>query len=130
MMADNLLWVLGQQPSGGRVLLLAHNGHVFVQVGPTTLRPEIKYTTMGQHLRRALGKSYTVIGTDARALGYYLEEQSPPPESHLGSLFVGLGASWLLLDLRAAAQDPELARWLEQPRRVRIKWGDSLEMAA
>jgi erythromycin esterase len=123
MMADNLLWALGQQPSGGRILVLAHNAHVFAEVGPTTLRPPLDYTTLGQHLRRALDGSYVVIGTDARALGYYLTEQRPSPEQHLAPMFGGLGHRWLMLDLRAAAQDSVLASWLRQPRRVRYQWG-------
>jgi erythromycin esterase len=123
MMADNLLWALGREPGGGRILLLAHNAHVFVEVGPTTLRPPLRYTTLGQRLRRALDSSYVAIGTDARALGYYLTEQQPPPAQHLGSMFGALGHRWLMLDLRAAVQDPALASWLRQPRRVRFNWG-------
>jgi erythromycin esterase len=123
MMADNLLWALGQEPSGGRVLVLAHNAHVFPEVGPTMLRPPVRYTTLGQHLRRALDSSYVAIGTDARALGYYLTEQAPPPVEHLASMFGMLGQRWLMLDLRAAAQDSVLASWLQRPRRVRYQWG-------
>jgi erythromycin esterase len=123
MMADNLLWALGREPRGGRILLLAHNGHVFVEVGPTTLRPPHRYMTLGQRLRRALDSSYVAIGTDARALGYYLTEQSPSPAQHLGSMFGMLGQSWLMLDLRAAAQDSMLASWLQHPRQVRSQWG-------
>ena len=123
IMADNLLWALGQQPSGGRILVLAHTAHVFPETGPTTLGPPLQYTTLGGHLRRGLGSSYVVIGTDARALGYYETEQQPPPSRHLGSMFGMLGDRWLLLDLRAAAQDPALASWLRGPRRVRYQWG-------
>jgi erythromycin esterase-like protein len=123
IMADNLLWALGQQPSGGRILVLAHNAHVFAEVGPTTLAPPLEYTTLGRHLRRALDSSYVVIGTDARALGYYLTEQLPSPGQHLAPMFGGLGHRWLMLDLRAAAQDSVLASWLRQPRRVRFQWG-------
>jgi erythromycin esterase len=123
MMADNLLWALDQQPSGGRILVLAHNAHLFRQVGPTTLRPPLQYTTVGQHLQRKLGSSYVVIGTDARALGYYLEEQDSPRAQHLASMLGGLGRNWLSIDLRAAAEDPALASWLRQPRQVRFQWG-------
>jgi erythromycin esterase-like protein len=123
MMADNLLWALGQQPGGGRVLVLAHNAHVFAEVGPTTLGPPLQYTTMGQYLRRAIDSSYVAIGTDARALGYYEAEQRPSPTPHLASMFGMLGERWLAIDLRAAARDSALARWLRQPRRVRFQWG-------
>jgi erythromycin esterase len=123
MMADNLLWALTQQPDGGRILVLAHNGHLLTQVGPRTFGPPIQYATVGQYLRRALDSLYVVIGTDARALGYYVEEQRPPPPSHLGSMFGRLGRSWLLLDLRAAAGEPVLASWLQQPRTIRSQWG-------
>lgn len=123
MMADNLLWGLRQEPGGGRILVLAHNAHVFSEVGPTTLGPPLHYTTLGQHLRRALDSSYVVIGTDARTLGYYLAEQTPSPAQHLAAMFGVLGPGWLMLDLRAAGQDSVLASWLRQPRRVRYHWG-------
>jgi hypothetical protein len=64
-----------------------------------------------------------VIGTDARALGYYLEEQDSPPAQHLGSMFGVLGRTWLTIDLRAAAEDADLASWLRRPQRVRFNWG-------
>lgn len=123
IMADNLLWALGQQPGGGRILVFAHNAHVFVDPGPTTLGPPLVYATLGHYLRRAMDSAYMVIGTDARALGYYLPEQDPAPAPHLASMFGMLGQSWLMIDLRAAAQDSVLGAWLRQPRRVRFQWG-------
>jgi erythromycin esterase len=123
IMADNVLWALDQQPGGGRILVLAHNGHLFREAGPTTLGRPLRFTTVGQRLRSKLGSSYVVIGTDARALGYYLEEQDSPPAQHLGSMFGVLGRSWLTIDLRAAAEDADLASWLRQPQRVRFNWG-------
>jgi hypothetical protein len=38
-------------------------------------------------------------------------------------MFGVLGDRWLMLDLRAAAQDSALTSWLRQPRRVRFQWG-------
>jgi erythromycin esterase len=123
MMADNLLWALGQQPAGGRILVFAHNAHVFVAAGPTTLRPPLEYTSLGHYVRKEMDSAYVAIGTDARVLGYYLPEQDSSPAPHLASMFGRLGRSWLMIDLRAAAQDSALAAWLRRPRRVRYNWG-------
>ncbi len=123
-MADNVLWTLGPQPNGGRVLLLAHNAHVFADNGPTTLGSQLRSTvTVGQYLRKAIDSSYVVIGTDARVLGYYLPEQHSPPATHLASLVGTVDQGWRMIDLRAASQDSILATWLRQSREVRIHWG-------
>jgi erythromycin esterase-like protein len=124
-MAENVLWVLRQRPQGGRLLILAHNAHVFADTGSVTLgplRPRAP-TLLGKRLRAALGGRYLVIGTDARALGYYVEEQDPVNRESLGSALAELGHSWLLLDLDAAAKDPAVEAWLREPRLVRFQWG-------
>jgi erythromycin esterase-like protein len=125
IMADNLLWVLRQQSGRGRVLLLAHNAHVFADAGPVTLRPALspQPAMLGQRLRAALGDGYVVIGTEARALGYYLAEQDAPSTASLGALLGTLGRRWLLLDLRAAAEDSAVGMWLRQPQLLRHQWG-------
>jgi erythromycin esterase-like protein len=125
LMTDNVLWVLGQQPRDGRLLLLAHNAHVFADAGPFTVGPTLARTPtlLGQRLRAALGEAYVVIGTEARALGYYLAEQDSVNTGSLGSALGELGRSWLLIDLDAAAHEPTLANWLQQPQPVRHQWG-------
>ena len=125
VMTENVLWVLRQQPRGGRVLILAHNAHVFAESLSVTLGPPLPRapTLLGPRLRAALGDRYVAIGTEARALGYYLEEQDPLNTESLGSALSELGRGWLLIDLDAAAREPALGAWLREPRLVRYQWG-------
>lgn len=125
LMTENVLWVLCQQPKGGRLLILAHNGHVFAESSSVTLGspPPRVPTMLGQRLRAELGDEYVVIGTEARALGYYLEEQDPVNTESLGSALGELGRGWLLIDLDAAAREPALTAWLREPWLVRYQWG-------
>ena len=54
-MADNVLWILDQQP-GARMALWAHNGHI------TFDEQVMAGGSMGVHLRRALGPDYLTFG--------------------------------------------------------------------
>jgi erythromycin esterase-like protein len=123
IMADNLFWALEQEGSRERLLLLAHNAHVFADratLGPPLAQEPL---TLGQRLRDALGDAYVVIGTEARALGYYVKEQGTPDSTSLGSVLRMVGLPWFILDLRAAKADRSLAAWLDQPRSIRYQWG-------
>jgi erythromycin esterase-like protein len=123
-MAENVRWILRQQPRTGRLLILAHNAHVFADTLWVTLRRWPRAPTLlGQRLRAQLGDNYVVVGTEARTLGYYLEEQDPVSKESLGSALGELGRGWLLLDLDAAARQPALGAWLREPRLVRFNWG-------
>lgn len=123
LMTENVLWVLRQQPREGRLLVLAGNAHVFADTGSFTGRPFARTPTlMGQRLRASLGDGYVVIGTEARALGYYVAEQDPVNTESLGSALGELGRSWLLIDLGAGAYEPTLANWLHKPQPVRHQW--------
>ncbi len=125
IMADNLLWALDQEGSSGRILLLAHNAHVFAEPLSTTLgRPLAQGPLMlGQRLRGELSDRYIIVGTDARALGYYLEEQVAPDSASLGSILSHAATPWFMVDLRGAKAEPALSTWLRQPRYVRYNWG-------
>ncbi len=63
-MAENVVWALGQEGPAGRVFVVAHNMHV--QIAATAGGPWDAYermpTSMGQHLRAALGDRLVVIG--------------------------------------------------------------------
>ena len=125
LMAENVLWVLRHQPRDEPLVILAGNAHVFADTGLFTVGPTLARipTVLGQRLRAALGDGYVVIGTEARALGYYLEEQDAINVGSLGSALGELGRSWLLIDLDAAAHEPNLRAWLHQPQVVRFQWG-------
>ena len=55
-MADNVRWILSQQPPGTRMVLWAHNGHIAVAGRGEEMRP------MGFHLDKALGPDYLNFG--------------------------------------------------------------------
>jgi hypothetical protein len=78
---------------------------------------------MGQRLRDALGDSYVVIGTEARALGYYIQEQTAPDSASLGSVLREVGLPWFIVNLRLARAQPTPVAWLSQPRNIRFQWG-------
>jgi erythromycin esterase len=63
-MAENVLWALGQEGPGGRLLVVAHNVHV--QGTPAVAGPWAAFermpTAMGQHLRASLGDGLVIIG--------------------------------------------------------------------
>jgi erythromycin esterase len=125
IMADNLLWALEQEGPRGRILLLAHNAHVFAEPALATLHPPLAQQplTLGQRLRDALGDAYVVIGTEARALGYYVNEQGAPDSASFGAVLRQVGLSWFIVDLRTAKSEPSLTAWLRQPRSIRFQWG-------
>ena len=125
IMADNLLWALDQEGDTGRILLLAHNAHVFAEPLSSTLDRPLTQTPlmMGQRLRGELSDRYIIVGTEARALGYYLEEQVAPDSASLVSILSQAGTPWFMVDLRAANARPALSTWLRQPRHIRFNWG-------
>ncbi len=125
LMAANLLWALEQEGPVGRILVLAHDAHVFADSGRRTVGPRLTQQpkVLGQWVRAALGDAYVVIGTDARALGYYLEEQDRPDSASLGADLGRLGPGWWAIKLRGAREDPAAAGWVDQPRAVRSQWG-------
>jgi erythromycin esterase len=125
LMAENVLWALRHQPGDEPLVILAGNAHVLADSGPFTVGPTLVRmpTLMGQRLRAELGDGYLAIGTEARALGYYLEEQDSTDAASLGSALGELGRSWLLVDLDAAAREPVLGAWLHQPQVMRFQWG-------
>jgi erythromycin esterase len=49
-MAENIVWILGEEPAGTKIVLWAHNGHV-----ATT--PIVGTTSMGSHLRKFYGEA-------------------------------------------------------------------------
>jgi erythromycin esterase-like protein len=113
-MADNVKWILDQNP-GARIVLWAHNGHVATK--------GFSNETMGGALRRMYGSEMVVFGFSFNQGSFQaipqgggaLKNFSVPPAPP-GSLDATLAASRLplfALDLRAA---PE---WFHQARRSR-----------
>jgi erythromycin esterase len=125
-MAYNALWSLGREGTSGRVMVWAHNGHVFSG-------PIYPWTTTGQVLRAALGNSMLVIGqafdrgsltalyeTPSKGKMYeYIGLQSfTVGSSRDGSLNDALRSTQLplyLVDIRNGGADPGAGAWWQQP---------------
>jgi erythromycin esterase len=116
-MAENSRWLLERPGAPGRVVLWAHNAHVWTEAG-----------WQGGFLKQELGDAYRVLGfsihsgtVTARdaAAGNVLRTMTvpaPPGESYEAE-FHRLGSPIFLADLRPlrSALPPE-SRWLQGPR--------------
>ncbi len=117
-MAENIKWILDQQPAGTKMVVWAHNGHVTTEA--MSFAPE---GTMGVHLRRMFGDALRVFGFafnsgkfQAMKMGRGLIQHTAPP-AHPGSFDATLAAAGVApvfaLDLHHAP--PEVQQWLDAP---------------
>ncbi len=124
-MADNVTWILGQEPPGTRMLLWAHNGHVALQAADQV--------TMGSRLRATFGRAYLSIGflfgegtyrtielRDGRAVSTEHTIGASSAGDAAGP-FVATGAAVLVADLRVA-RGP-VAAWFAAPHALREAGG-------
>jgi erythromycin esterase len=110
-MADNVKWILDQNP-GAKIVLWAHNGHVAAE--------GFSYETMGAALRRIYGNEMVVFGLAFNQGSFQAIRQGgggltnftvpPAPPGSLDATLAAARVPLFALDLRAA---PE---WLRQPR--------------
>lgn len=135
-MADNVQWLLAQEPPGTRMVLWAHNGHVS-KAGYTGVE------SMGVHLARALGRQLVVLGFAFHRGGFRAVEMPMGPASKLrdfdvgpaqpGSLDATLASAGLqaaIVDLRPASGT--VAAWLDKPhatRSIGAGYGEALDAA-
>jgi erythromycin esterase len=125
-MADNVGWILGQQPPGTRMVLWGHNAHV--NYG----KERGGYTPMGEFLRRKLGSGYLSIGFlfDQGAfqamrvggrdlMGLHEISVGPSPIDSLAAVFHRTGLALGLLDLRSCPRSGAVGAWLTSPHAVR-----------
>jgi len=130
VMFENVRWVVGQQPRGGRVLVFSHNGHAMdlPLVFPAAGAP---MTMMGQRLRAWLGRDLVIIGTAARRYegltapffgtdGRPSRDSVPSDMSSFEAALGQLGLGTFGLDLRSADGVPEVAAMLRGPWTTRI----------
>jgi erythromycin esterase-like protein len=113
-MANNVLWILQQDPSA-KIVLWAHNGHV---TGETPF--------MGSHLRQRLGAdyvnvafcsshgTYTALDESHRDLGAHT--LSHPPPGSFEAILEMSGKPILFVDLRVAREDDPGSAWLTETR--------------
>ena len=110
-MADNVRWILDQNP-GAKIVLWAHNGHVATE--------GFSYETMGAALRRIYGSEMVVFGLAFNQGSFQAIRQGgggltnfavpPAPPGSLDATLAAARVPLFALDLRTA---PE---WLRQPR--------------
>jgi erythromycin esterase len=125
-MAENVAWLLDQEPPGARMVVWAHNGHV------SRCDPFAAVHPLGEHLRRRFGAGYLAIGfvfnrgafqaIDGSRRRETLAERTlgPAPPEDLGAAFARTGLPAFVLDLRGL-QSPGAAAadWLAQRHPMR-----------
>lgn len=128
-MAANVRWVLDQEGPGARVLVFAHNAHVMNASphGGIWSAFAASPTMMGQHLRRDLGATVRIVGTIAASNDAGLPPAFPLPGS-AEDLLANLHVQTLLLNLRDAAGNAEVSRWLSQERPLRANFSTQLDV--
>jgi len=116
-MADNVLWILEQNP-GAKVILWAHNGHI-ANADPW----------QGSHLKRALGRDYVPIGfltargryramsDDNTGLGNH--DLDEPTTGSVESFFDEAGLDLAVLDVRGSELGSHESGWLHEFRPMR-----------
>lgn len=123
-MAENLRWVLAQQPAGARFAAWAHNLHV-QKAAPA---PD-GFMPMGGHLAQALGDDLRIIGFRFDRGGFQATDLVPgdtlgrrdfivaPIAGSFDEAVGAAGLGYALIDLRGIPEDA--ARWLQTPRKMR-----------
>ena len=128
-MADNVLWVRTQEGKKGRILVFAHDAHVMnasTRGGIWSVFSEAP-RMMGQHLRAALGGNLIIIGTLGAHNGAGLPA-GPPIGGSVDAALDTLGLPLFVLDLRAAADEPDALRWLDAQHPVRANFNTELDV--
>jgi erythromycin esterase len=120
-MAENVLWILDQQP-GARMALWAHNGHITID------EQVMAGGSMGVHLRKALGPDYLTFGfafdhgafqAIEREKGLQAMTVGPAKEESLDAALATAGPDLLALDLRKVPKTGPVADWFAVPRPAR-----------
>lgn len=136
--AEHLLWLVNEKYRGKKVIVWAHNSHIFAglpDVGDTTLNPpgEQQLDSMGRIVKRALkDEVYTIgfmaySGTWSWLSNPVIKYQSPPADS-LEGLLHQVGKPMLFVDGRAARELPSMMKPMagivnqQQPRVVQAVW--------
>jgi len=116
-MAENVKWILDNEPPGTKMMLWAHNGHV------TTAN-----SAMGSVLRSMYGQDMVVCGFSfdegsfqAVGLGDRLQDflVGPSPPDTLDSALAETGLPLFAVDLRKANGNETVHRWLSIAHRTR-----------
>ncbi len=116
-MSENVRWIMSQEPTGTRMVLWAHNGHI-------AMRGDLGLPTLGEELRTSYGRGYLSIGllfgrgsfrardrTSPKASGVVPFDVPPAPSGFLEAMLASAGIPLFAVDLR---QTCSVGRW---PRR-------------
>ncbi|HEX2223479.1 MAG TPA: erythromycin esterase family protein [Thermoanaerobaculia bacterium] len=116
-MADNVQWILDHAPSGSKIVLWAHNGHVRKAPG-----------LMGHHLDQRYGEDMYVLGltfgegsynaNSPFGWGVIPHEAAVTAPNSLESLLADTGIPRFIVDLGSLGADGP-ARWFHETRRMR-----------
>ncbi len=119
-MADNVKWILDQNP-GAKIVLWAHNGHV-------STTDTVGYYPMGAALRKMFGNQMVVFGfAFNRGTFQAIEMPFPskrglqnftvnPAEGSLDSFLASAGLQIAAIDLRGLPKQGPVANWFKEPR--------------
>lgn len=115
-MAENVKWILDQEPPGTRMMLWAHNGHVAGEAQG--------YQPMGGRLRRIFGEQAALCGFLFQQGGFRAIDMTtnamsvftvgPPPQGSLDATFAAVGAPLFAVDLRHLPGG-KVADWFDAP---------------
>jgi erythromycin esterase-like protein len=123
-MADNIKWILDQNP-GAKIVLWAHNGHVATTV-------QGGYKPMGAVLRETFGNQMVVFGFAFNQGAFQAVEMpfpsktglrnftvGPAPAGSLDATLASAGLQIAAIDLRALPRKGDVADWFSEPRVTR-----------
>jgi len=119
-MAQNITWILDNEPPGTKIMVWAHNGHVSTEGFPGA-------GSMGMYLRRMYGTRMVVCGLSFNQGSFQavgrggLREFTVGPalSDSLDSALAAAGLSLFAVDLREAPSTGLVAEWLDSPHRLR-----------
>jgi erythromycin esterase len=122
-MAENVKWILDQEPPGAKIVLWAHNGHVATAPGAGQPVP------MGAHLRRMYGDELVTLGFAFNQGAFRASDAStrrlreftvrPAAASSLDGALAATGLPLFVVDLRKTPKTGPVAGWLMQEQRSR-----------
>jgi erythromycin esterase len=117
-MAENIAYLLDQEPAGTKMVVWAHNGHI--QMGNLGQMP-----AMGSWLKQYFGPAYYALGFSFNEGGFQSRDLSPSGRGVLKEFTVGPASAgsgdWYLaqagianyiVDFRSAPTQGEVAEWL------------------
>jgi erythromycin esterase len=119
-MAENVKWILDQEPHGTKMMLWAHNAHVAAE--------GLQHPPMGAHLRRIFGDRAVLCGFVFNEGGFQAGDTAtnvltnftvgPAPRGSLDATLAAIGAPLFAIDLRHLPEG-KVAGWFDAAHRSR-----------